>query len=285
MPTDDPLQEAFKTHPRRWRSFRYVYPVIARRSRGLSIGINLNPDGACTFDCVYCCVDRGLLPPGASVDLTVLEAELRAVAANVAGLFDEPEFRAIPESYRRLCDLAFSGDGEPTAVAAFPAAVEIAAAVRRDFRLSETKIVLITNATCLARPAVAAALRVLDQNQGEIWAKLDAGTNAYYRRVNRSKVALPQVLENLLAAARVRPIVIQSMFPRLGGQVPPATEVAAYVERLRWLRDQHGQIARVQIYTVARAPAEPDVAPLDVSELEVIAAQVRGLGLAVEVFG
>ncbi len=284
MPPNDPLQEAFASHPRRWRTFRYVYPVIARRSRGLSIGINLNPDGACTFDCVYCCVDRSLLPRGVTVDLPVLEAELRAVAGNYVEILDEPEFRGIPEPYRRLNDFAFSGDGEPTAAAAFPAAVDVAAAVRRDFRLAETRIVLITNGTCLTRPAVVAALRVLDQHNGEIWAKLDAGTDAYYRQVNRSSVALPQVLENLLAAARVRPIVIQSMFPRLTGQAPSAAEIAAYVERLRWLRDQRGQIARVQIYTVARAPVEHDVAPLELPELAAIAETVRRLGFAVEVF-
>ncbi len=285
MPHHDPLHEAFASHPRRWRTFRYVYPVIARRSRGLSLGINLNPDGACTFDCVYCCVDRSLLPRDASVELRVLEAELRAGAGNYAEILAEPEFRALPEPYRRLNDFAFSGDGEPTAAAVFPAAVDIAVAVRREFGLTETRIVLITNATCLTRPAVAAALRVLDQNNGEIWAKLDAGTDAYYRHVNRSSVALPHVLENLLAAARVRPIVVQSMFPRLAGQAPAAAEVAAYVERLRWLRDQRGQIARVQIYTVARPPAWPAVGPLELPELEAIAERVRGLGIAVEVFG
>ena len=48
----------FALHDRAWRANRYVYPVVSRRSRGLSIGVNLNPDKACNFDCVYCQVDR-----------------------------------------------------------------------------------------------------------------------------------------------------------------------------------------------------------------------------------
>src|SRR5947199_7857058 len=45
-------------HPRLFQTNRFVYPVLSRRSRGISIGINLNPDKVCNFDCVYCQVDR-----------------------------------------------------------------------------------------------------------------------------------------------------------------------------------------------------------------------------------
>lgn len=49
---------AVRDHTRVYRDFTYVYPVISRRSGGLSVGINLNPDKVCNFDCVYCEVDR-----------------------------------------------------------------------------------------------------------------------------------------------------------------------------------------------------------------------------------
>ena len=41
----------FTLHSRNWQTNRYVYPVISRRSKGLSIGVNLNPDKVCNFDC------------------------------------------------------------------------------------------------------------------------------------------------------------------------------------------------------------------------------------------
>ena len=47
-----------RDHRRVFQEYIYVYPVISRRARGLSIGINLNPDKVCNFDCIYCEVDR-----------------------------------------------------------------------------------------------------------------------------------------------------------------------------------------------------------------------------------
>ena len=66
----------FTQHSRSWRENRYVYPVLSRRSKGLSIGVNLNPDKVCNFDCLYCCVDRTVPPEVKDVDLGLLRAEL-----------------------------------------------------------------------------------------------------------------------------------------------------------------------------------------------------------------
>ena len=57
--SDDPdARRAFAMHARTWQANRYVYPVVSRRSKGISIGVNLNPDKVCNFDCIYCSVDR-----------------------------------------------------------------------------------------------------------------------------------------------------------------------------------------------------------------------------------
>ena len=45
-------------HQRTYHDNKFVYPVLSRRSKGISIGINLNPDKICNFDCIYCQVDR-----------------------------------------------------------------------------------------------------------------------------------------------------------------------------------------------------------------------------------
>ncbi|MEW6250822.1 MAG: radical SAM protein [Planctomycetota bacterium] len=280
-----PLRDAFANHSRRWRSFHYVYPVIARRSRGLSLGINLNPDQVCSFNCIYCCVDRaGGRPAGGRVNLSLLESELRALGHAYEALFDEPEFAQVPPDYRRLNDIAFSGDGEPTLVPTFPQAVRIAAGVRRECRLDAAQIVLITNACALTRPPVAEALTVLDRNNGEIWAKLDAGTEEHFRLVSRSKCMLEQVLANILAAARVRPIVIQTLFMRIHNEPPPTAEINAYIQRLRELLRAGAQLKSIQVYTVARRTAVPWVAPLAAADLERVAAAVRPLGVTVNIF-
>ncbi|TWT42383.1 Radical SAM superfamily protein [Phycisphaerae bacterium RAS1] len=280
----NPLQVAFAFHPRRWRDFFYAYPVISRRSKGLSIGINLNPDGACNFDCLYCSVDRTITPPVGDVDLERLDTELRWLLDRREALFDEPEFRGVPAAYRRLNDVAFSGDGEPTASPLFNAAARLVAKRLSDARLPDVKIVVITDACYLTRPAVAATLAFLDDHCGEVWAKLDAGTEAYFREVNRPNTTLQHVLDNILAAARIRPIVIQSLFMMLDGAGPGRAEIEAYVSRLRDLLAAGASIRLVQVYTVARRVASPRASPLAEPELELIAARVRELGLAAEVF-
>ncbi len=280
MDSDPPRSEpaaAFASHPREWMNNLYVYPVLSRRSRGLSIGVNLNPDKACNFDCVYCQVDRTAPPVVRKVDVEVVRRELDALAALAASgrLFDAPPFRSAPTAYRRVNDIAFSGDGEPTTCPQFYECIEAACEIKAARALAEAKIVLITDACYLTRPRVREALSLMDRHNGEIWAKLDAGTEDYYRRINRPNYPLRHVLDNILDAARARPVVIQSLWMRIDGQAAPSTEVASFADRLNELLAAGGQIKLIQLYTVARRTAEANVTALSRSELDGIAAMVR----------
>src|SRR6516225_9361678 len=71
---------------------RFVYAVISQRAHGLSIGINLNPDKCCNFDCVYCEVNRNLPARDTAVDLDVLSHELE----NLLTLTHERRLREFP---------------------------------------------------------------------------------------------------------------------------------------------------------------------------------------------
>jgi wyosine [tRNA(Phe)-imidazoG37] synthetase (radical SAM superfamily) len=266
-----------RDHSRHWRENLYVYPVISRRSGGLSIGINLNPDMACNFDCVYCQVDRTIAPRTRDVVLNILREELaHMIDEAVSGrLFQDRAFSSVPENLRAVKDIAFSGDGEPTACKVFRESVEIAADAKRAAGLAQAKIVLITDACYLSKPAVADALAVMDENNGEIWAKLDAGTEDYYRRINRPNFPLQHVVDNIIAAAKVRPLVIQAMFMRLEGAAPDDDELSAFTARLNDILQAGGQIKLVQVYTVARKPAEAFVTPLSPEELNHIVDLVR----------
>src|SRR4051812_38196905 len=121
----------FTQHSRSWRDNRFVYPVISRRSKGLSIGVNLNPDKVCNFDCIYCCVDRTVPAIIREVDLGVLRDELAHMLELVKSgdLFGQPPFDQTPSHLKRLNDVAFSGDGEPTSFQQFAAACELSASL------------------------------------------------------------------------------------------------------------------------------------------------------------
>jgi len=278
---------AVLNHTRQYDQFLYVYPVISRRSQGLSLGINLNPDKRCNFDCIYCEVDRRTPPRTTRVDPGRLREELVALIRLVqAGRLEaDPRFRTAPHLLRDIRDLAFSGDGEPTMIAGFAESVQTVAEVKMAEGLDSTKIVLITNAAGLDKADVRRGLEILDAHQGEIWGKLDAGTEAYYRRINRSHVRLDRILSNLLEAARVRPIVIQSLFLRVHGEAMPADELAAYCDRLEELAGAGGRVREVQAYTVARPTPEAFATRLEPGELDAVAATIRErTGLAVHVF-
>ncbi len=280
------LQRVFAGHSRAWGSYRFVYPVISRRARGLSIGVNLNPDTRCNFDCVYCQVHRPPADPDATVDLPQLERELADALQTSDNILQSEPFRDVPAEYRRVRDIAFSGDGESTASPLFSQAVRCVVDVRDRVLGPNLPIVVITNATMLRQPAIAAALEWLDEHGGQIWAKLDAGTEAYFQQVARARAfRLDEIVENIAAAARVRPVVIQSLFMRFRGQPPPDPEIAAWLGRLRRILSAGGRIRLVQVYTVARPPAEEIAAPLEASELERIAERVRAMRIPCEAYG
>jgi wyosine [tRNA(Phe)-imidazoG37] synthetase (radical SAM superfamily) len=272
----------FADHDRALDRNRYVYAVLSRRARGLSMGVNLNLDKVCNFDCPYCQVDRTTPGGPAEIDVPVLAAELEALLdrARSGALWQDPLFATAPEALRRVADVAFAGDGEPTTPKEFPAAARAARDVIERSGL-RVPLRLLTNATLFDRPRVRAALACFD----ELWCKLDAGTEPYFHRVDGTRLPFRRILANLLAVARERPIVIQAMFLAIEGAGPAEDEITAWLDRLREIAIGGGRIERVQVYTVARRPADARVAPLPDARLEEIAARARAAGMAVEVYG
>jgi hypothetical protein len=72
---------------------------------------------------------------------------------------------------------------------------------------------------------------------------------------------------------------------RLHDEPPPAEELVAFCERLNEITRAGGQIRLIQVYTVARVPAEPFVSPLADAEVDAIVKLVRErTGLPAEAF-
>jgi len=284
--SDRPLT-LFSEHGRTYRENKFVYPVLSRRSGGISIGVNLNPDKVCNFDCIYCQVDRRSEAETQFVETDRLLAELDAMFQFVSSgqIYKDAKFASVPPALRRLNDVAFSGDGEPTTYRNFDEIISAAAGLKVKHGLADVKMVLITNATMFHRPAVERGLAILDAHNGEIWAKLESGTDEYYQLVERTKIPFQRVLDNIASAAKKRPLVIQSMFLRINGDPPTAAEISAFCDRLNEVVAGGGTIKLVQIYTVARLPAESFVSALTDAEVDGIVATVRErTGLAAEPF-
>ena len=272
--------------PRDYLGQRYVYAVVSPRARGLSIGLNLNPDRQCNFDCVYCEVDRHQPVTAPTLDVDALAAELEAtlLAFKQGALQERPCYRNLPPELLELRHVTLSGDGEPTQCEQFADVVQAVVHLRALSRLPYFRLVLITNATGLDRPEVQFGLRFFTSDD-EVWAKLDAGTQAYMDIVNRSQVPLTKVLENITLLGRQRPVVIQSLFIALNGKEPPPLEIEAYVERLLELKSAGANLPLVQIYSATRPTHNPASSHLPLRALSQIARRVReATGLNAEVF-
>jgi wyosine [tRNA(Phe)-imidazoG37] synthetase (radical SAM superfamily) len=268
---------AHRQHSRRFEEFKYVYPVLSRRSHGISIGLNVNPDKACNFDCIYCQVDRTTESAVKKFDLTVAEQELREMLKMVRSgeIAQHPPFSSVPRELLRLNDIALSGDAEPTTLPNFSETIQMIARVKP----ADAKIVLITDAGGLDRPDVKRGLEIMDANNGEVWAKLDAGTEDYFKLINRTKIPFARILKNISEAAKVHPIVIQSLFLKIHDVGPSTDEITAFCQRLREI----GNIKLVQVYTVARKampvvdgiPAWQFVSALSNAEVDAITERVQ----------
>jgi wyosine [tRNA(Phe)-imidazoG37] synthetase (radical SAM superfamily) len=268
--------------------------VVSQRARGLSIGVNLSPDKACTFDCIYCEVARNGAVHTGEVNLETLGCELSGMLTMAAeGRAHElPGYQSVPRDLLTLKSVALSGDGEPTLCPCFHEAVQVIAHLRAQGTFPFFKIVLITNATGLHLPQVQLGLQLFTVHD-EVWVKLDAGTQRYMNQINRPKtisemssgISLDLILENILKLARHRPVVIQSLFALMDGEEPPHEEIEQYVRRLKELSKAGAKISLVQVYSAHRPSVQANCRHLPLKILSRIALRVReSTGLKAEVF-
>jgi len=273
--------------PRDFLGNRFVYAVISPRARGLTLGVNVNPDKRCNFDCVYCEVDRTLLPEPSALPVGVMAVELQRTLTHIlqGRLREHPQYQSLPDELLQLRHVALSGDGEPTLSPQFAEVVQAVVHIRALGGFPFFKIVLLTNGTGLDRSQVQESLKRFIKSD-EIWVKLDGGTQEYLDKVCRLKdVTLGKILSNILHLARQRPVVIQSLFPAINGEEPSAEDIEQYAHRLKELKSDGAQISLVQIYSANRPMSHAESEHLPLKTLSHIAQVVRQVsGLKAEVF-
>jgi wyosine [tRNA(Phe)-imidazoG37] synthetase (radical SAM superfamily) len=270
-------------HDRASAGMRYVYPVLSRRSQGVSIGINLCPNNACNWHCVYCQVPGLVRGAGPIIDLLQLETELTTLLIDIeSGQFLE---QRVPADQRVVRDFAFSGNGEPTSSPQFAEAIEVVARLRtRSAELSQVPIVLITNGSLADRAPVLTAIARLANLNGRVWFKLDAGTDEGLSRTNGARTELSRHVARLEKVALLCPTWVQSCWFRRNAVDPDTEELAAYLTTLAELQQRGVPVRGVQLYTLARQPQQPEgesLEPVSADWLSHLASRVRLLGFDV----
>lgn len=271
-------------HSRDSAGLTYVYPVVSRRAGGVSIGINLNPNNACNWRCVYCQVPdlkRGSAP---RIDLDKLEIELRSFLHELVN--GDFMHRHVPPEARKIHDIALSGNGEPTSAKEFEQVIELIGSIIKDFdALRNLKLVLITNGSLIHRQSVQAGLQRMAQLNGEVWFKFDRALAEERQRVNNTTISLKKIRHHLQIAASLCPTWLQTCVFQINGKPPNEAETDAYLNFIKSLKNDGVLLQGVLLYGIARPSLQPEAPQLSqISESWLIAysEKIKALGLPVK---
>ena len=265
-------------HSRDLSGLKYIYSVISRRAGGLSVGINLNINNACNWQCIYCEIPnltRGSPPP---IELDVLENELRFFLNDI--IHGDYMEKNVALENRHLKDIAFSGNGEPTSAEEFPEVISIVEKILNEFNLlHKIKIRLITNGSLMYKASVLQSIAMLEKINGEVWFKVDSALEESIEIINQINLKPKQILERLQACAQNCPTFIQTCIFTIDGKEPDQKSIDAYINLVKEVKTT---IKGVHIYGLARPSLQPQanrIGRINLDVLENIAKELHKLGV------
>lgn len=269
-------------HSRELSGLKYIYSVISRRAGGLSIGVNLNVNNACNWQCIYCEIPnltRGTPPP---IELELLEHELCSFLHEI--IHGDYMEKNVSVEDRHLKDIAFSGNGEPTSAEEFPEVILIVKKLLEEFNLlHKIKVRLITNGSLMHKASVIKSVEMLKEMNGEVWFKVDAATEESIKTINQVNMKPYQILERLRNSINVCSTFIQTCIFTIDGNGPSEKDIDAYIQLVSEVKSN---IQGVHLYGLARPSLQPQAKNLGrIAEeaLEGIAAKLRSLNIATTV--
>lgn len=244
----------FSDHSRHFKDCIYVYPVVSRRSQGVSLGINLNINNACNWRCVYCQVEGLVRGKPERIDLQRLKFELDIMLDWIVNGKFIQEYA--PVGLQRFNDICLSGNGESTLSEDFVAVCEIIAELRKKYAIgTDVKTVLISNGSEILKESVQQGLKIISENNGELWFKIDRANHDAINLVNQVSIDLNGVIKRLKLASSLCTTYIQSCWFRVDEIEPAAELVSEFVDLMVQLKPY---IAGVLLYSTARNPALPE---------------------------
>jgi wyosine [tRNA(Phe)-imidazoG37] synthetase (radical SAM superfamily) len=224
--------------------------------------------------------------------MTLLEQELRRFLDYA--LHGDFMTRYVAEGDRQLQDIAFSGNGEPTSAKEFPDILIMLEKILLDFNLlgkaqahpisaNPIKVRLISNGSLMDKASVLASLKHLARLNGEVWFKLDGGTQAGIARINDVNIKPKAHLQRLRNCVAVCPTFVQTCLFAMDGEPPSEEDTEAYLGLLDQVKSD---LQGVHLYGYARPSYQveaPRISRLPHEKLEAMAERIRALGLIVHV--
>lgn len=242
-------------------------PIFSRRL-GSSLGVNILPAKGklCNFDCVYC--ECGWNKDGIAERrfprLDEVEAALEEKMASAAS-------QGTP-----IDSITFSGNGEPTLNPDFPQIID--ATLRcRDKYYPDAKVSVLTNATLIGRPAVARALKKIDNPI----LKIDASSDGLIEKINKpvGRYRLDEIVEAMMGFEG--DFILQTMFlrsPEFDAAAPEALE--KWMEIVRKLKPRE-----IMVYTIDRETPDKSLGKYTVEEMTSFVRPLMDEGFKIQVRG
>ena len=220
----------------------HIYGPVPSRRLGFSLGVDILPYKACSFDCVYCQLGR-----------TDRKADRRGRYFSSSDIV-----RQIKEAIIRnpqIDHITFSGSGEPTLNTG------IGELIRMIKKTTDIPVVVLTNSSLLTRPSVRRALLAADI----VVPSLDAATAASFRRVNRPlpSIKIDEIIKGLILFRREFQGRIWLEVMLVKGINDSPADIKALKKAVARIRPD-----KIQLNTVVRPPAEKWARPLSQGKLK-----------------
>ena len=249
-----------------------IFGPIHSRRLGISLGINLMPnDGKiCSFDCLYC--EAGFNAQGPGKDGISSRESVKRQLKN--------KLQKMHEAGDQLNVITFSGNGEPTLHPHFAEVVHDVIMLRDRF-YPEAKVSVLSNSTMAGKPAVAQALKLVDNNI----LKLDSAIAATMRIINRpqSPNVIPEgIIEDLKQFAGQ--CIIQTMMLRgdwEGRHIDNTTdaEIEALIKAYKAIAPRE-----IMLYSIDRKTPAQSLEKIQIEELDKIGKRIeKATGITVQV--
>ena len=232
-------------HDRNIFDSKYVYPVVSRRAGGLSLGVNLNTNNACNWQCIYCEIPNLTRGGPEPIEVELLKDELNFWLDQI---INSNFLKENTPPGTTFADVALSGNGEPTAAPEFLKVLEIIIASLKEHKLiDKIPVRLITNGSFISKKKE--CLNIFNQYHGEIWFKIDAANENSIKLINQVNLDPSSIINNLKICAEACQTVIQTCLLKINHQVPTNDFLKNYS---KLIKPYERLIKKIDLYSLAR---------------------------------
>jgi len=194
--------------------------------------------------------------------------------------------KSVPEGCRQLCDIAMSGNGEPTSCQSFDTVVGVILEVMNTFSLlGAIPVRLISNGSYIHKTHVQRGLHLMAAHKGEVWMKVDAVSDAAIKRINGVDASAALLFKQVKCVAKVCPTWIQTCMLAWHGEEPSEDDVEAYLTFLKRLKEEQVPVQGILLYGLARPSLQPEaehISALNPAWMEMMSSKIEAAGLPVK---